>query len=172
MRKKILFILLLLSATIAQAQIPGIYLNLYNNNGAMIAGTGQVKGYEKWIESLTFNTGGQNNTTIEFTMPISGASADLMAAMNRGLFLPKGQVSSLDYSGGGRTGAVYTITMENIRVLSCRDIQGCTGGLVTLVQLQATRIGFTYYQVTPDGRTIISRKYGFDTETNGEWLKF
>jgi type VI protein secretion system component Hcp len=168
----ILIALLLLSASLCFSQAAGVYLNLTTPGGTKINGTSQLIGYEKWIQSQTFSTGGRNNTQIDFTMEISGASADLMNVMNSGAMLPLGQINALDYSGSGKPRIVYTITMENIRVLSCRDIMGCNNILTTSVQLQATRIGWTYYEVTPDGRTVISRKYGYDAETKQQWLKF
>jgi type VI protein secretion system component Hcp len=168
----ILFSLLMLIASVSFSQLPGVYLNLTNPGGARITGTSQLKGYEKWIQALTFSTGGSNNTGVNFTMDISPASADLMAAMNNGTFLPYGQISSVDYGGGGSTRIVYTITMENIRVLSCSDVMGCSNALVTSVQLQATRIGWTYYEVSPSGKTFVSRKYGYDAEKQQPWEKF
>ncbi len=168
----ILISFLMLIASVSFSQLPGVYLNLTNPGGARINGTSQLKGYEKWIQAITFSTGGSNNTQVNFTMEISGASADLMAAMNNGSLLPKGQISSLDYGGGGNTRMVYTITMQNIRVLACNDVMGCDKALVTSVQLQATRIGWTYYEQTPDGRIVVSRKYGYDAETGQPWEKF
>jgi type VI protein secretion system component Hcp len=170
--RKLLFIVLLFTATASNAQIPGVYLNIANSNGSMITGSSQLKGYEKWIQSLTFATGGTNNSTVDFTMSISGASAEFMAAMNRVYFLPKGTISSLDYGGGGSVMPLYTITMENIQVITCRDVMGCNSALVTSVQLRATRIGWTYYEMGADGRIRITRKYGYDTETGKEWDKF
>lgn len=170
--RKLLFVVLLFTATASTAQIPGVYLNIANPNGSMIAGTSKLKGYEKWIQSLTFSTGGNNNSTVDFTMNISGASADFMAAMNSGYLLPKGTISSLDYGGGGSVMPLYTITMENIQVVACRDVMGCNSALVTSVQLRATRIGWTYYEMGGDGRMRVTRKYGFDTETGKPWEKF
>jgi hypothetical protein len=38
--------------------------------------------------------------------------------------------------------------------------------------ITATRIGWTYYQIDATGRSGISRKYGYDSETGKEWTNF
>jgi hypothetical protein len=39
----------------------------------------------------------------------------------------------------------------------------------TTVLLQATRIGWTYYNT---GTQTVSRKFGWDAESNKEWVNF
>ena len=40
------------------------------------------------------------------------------------------------------------------------------------VSLQATRIGWTYYTQGRTGAATVSRKYGWDADTNAEWINF
>jgi hypothetical protein len=66
----------------------------------------------------------------------------------------------------------YTIKMENITVLSCEESLGCNGVMDTSVTLQATRIGWTYYQTGKTGTPVVSKKYGWDAGNNREWTNF
>ncbi len=67
----------------------------------------------------------------------------------------------------------YTINMEKIRVLSCVETMGCDGNMVTSVTLQATRIGWTYYQPDKSNTTsTVSGKYGYDADTKSAWTNF
>jgi hypothetical protein len=38
--------------------------------------------------------------------------------------------------------------------------------------ITATRIGWTYYQTSPNGAQTVSRKYGYDANTGQEWTNF
>jgi len=44
--------------------------------------------------------------------------------------------------------------------------------MITTVTLQATRIGWTYYQIGKTGAQTISRKFGWDADTQTEWTNF
>jgi hypothetical protein len=44
--------------------------------------------------------------------------------------------------------------------------------MTTTVTLQATRIGWTYYQTDRAGTQVVTNKYGFDAETGGQWTNF
>jgi type VI protein secretion system component Hcp len=44
--------------------------------------------------------------------------------------------------------------------------------MTTTVTLKATRIGWTYYQTDKTGAAAVSRKYGWDEDTNAEWSTF
>jgi len=62
--------------------------------------------------------------------------------------------------------------MENIAVSACYEAMGCNNIMNTTVTLQATRIGWTYYDQTRLGVQAISRKFGWDSENNKEWTNF
>ena len=66
----------------------------------------------------------------------------------------------------------YTIKMENIAVLTCFEAMGCNNAMNTTVTLQATRIGWTYYDAATAGAQTVSRKFGWDAENNIEWNSF
>ena len=122
-------------------------------------------------QATTITSGGKNNTQLGFTMQVSGASADLKKAMNNGEFLLTGEVTVVTPNQG--SGALqYTIKMEQLKVLSCAEAMGCNNIMSTTVSLQATRIGWTYYTQGRTGAATISRKYGWDADTNAEWTNF
>ena len=52
-----------------------------------------LKGFERWIEANTINSGGKNNTVFDFTMNISGASAAFKKALSNGELLLNGQAT-------------------------------------------------------------------------------
>jgi hypothetical protein len=62
--------------------------------------------------------------------------------------------------------------MEKIRVQGCSEAMGCNSAMTTTVTLQATRIGWTYYQTDRTGALVVSNKYGYDAETGGQWTNF
>jgi hypothetical protein len=61
----------------------------------------------------------------------------------------------------------YKINMENIAVEECADSGGNT-----IVQLHATRIGWTYYTYTKSGVQSVSGKNGWDEEAGTVWSNF
>lgn len=106
-------------------------------------------------------------------MTINRASADFRKAMADGEFLTNGQVSVMGAgSMYGGPATLYNVKLERISVLSCTDAMGCNGVINTSVTLQATRIGWTYYQTGKTGVPVISKKYGWDAESNKEWVNF
>lgn len=169
MRTTILMLLLLPLSVFAQKT--DVYLKLNNPGGQQIKGDAVVKGYERSIGVLSFSSSGKNNTQLSFSMNITGASADLKSAINSGSVLPNG-ILTVTQPGGGAPNIVYTIKMENIRVNSCAESMGCNGVMTTATTVTATRIGWTYYQTDATGRSSISRKYGYDSETGKEWTNF
>ena len=168
--RTIIFILLFIPI-IAAAQKQDVYIKLTDAKGVQIKGDATLKGFERSMQALTINSSGKNNTQFSFTMNVSGASADLKKAMNNGEFLLSGLVTVLQ-SAVARPAIVYTIKMEKIKVTFCNESMGCNNVMTTSVTLQATRIGWTYYQTNTTGTQTVSNKYGFDAETGGAWTNF
>ena len=164
---------LLLLPLFSLAQKTDIFIKLTDARGQQIKGEATIKGLEKWIAAITIASGGKNNTQLSFTMAVSGASADLKKAMANGELLLNGQgaVQSPNQSGGSPV-ISYTIKMESIAVTSCIEAMGCNNVMNTTVVLQATRIGWTYYDQSRTGTQTVSRKFGWDAENNKEWTNF
>jgi type VI protein secretion system component Hcp len=170
--KTVIFLLLLIPI-VGFSQKTDVYVKLTDSSGQQIKGESVMKGFERWIGATTINTGGKNNTQITFTMPVSGASADLKRALANGAKLPGGQISVLTPSlTGGSPVVSYIIKMENIMVSSCSEAMGCNSVMNTSVTLQVTRIGWTYYQTDKSGMQTVSRKFGWDAASQGEWTNF
>jgi type VI protein secretion system component Hcp len=163
---------LLLSPLLSIAQRTDVYIKLTDAGGLQIKGESVTKGFERWIVATAITSSGKNNTQLNFTMTVSGASADLKKAMANGKPLLNGQVTVtvLNPSGGAPLTS-YTIKMENILVTTCYEAMGCNNIINTTVMLQATRIGWTYY-TTSGGTQTVSRKFGWDGEANKEWMNF
>jgi len=156
---------------IAMAQKQDVYIKLTDVTGMQIKGDATLKGFERTMQAFTISTSGKNNTQFSFTMSVTGASADLKKAMNDGEFLTSGFVTVLQ-AGISRPTTTYTIKMEKIKVVSCNESMGCNNMMTTSVTLQATRIGWTYYQTDAAGTQTVSNKYGYDTEAGGVWTGF
>ena len=171
MRTLIFIILLFPIATFSQKQ--DIYIKLTDARSQQIKGDVLVKGFERWLQAVTISSSGKNNSQLNFTMNISGASADLKRVLANGELLLNGQVTvtTLDVSSF-RPVTAYTIKMEMISVLACAETMGCNNQMTTTVTLKATRIGSTYYQTDKTGATVVSRKYGWDEDTNADWATF
>lgn len=170
--KTILF-LLLLSPFFGFSQNTTVFIKLTDAKGQLIKGESVTKGFEGWITATTFNSAGKNNTQVYFSMSVSGASADFRRAMANGEFLTNGQVSVMGAgSMYGGPSTLYTVKMERISVISCIDAMGCNNVMNTTVTLQATRIGWTYYGTGKTGTQTVTKKFGWNTETNSEWTSF
>lgn len=170
--KTILF-LLLLTPIFSFSQNTNVYVKLTDPKGIQIKGESTLKGFERWIAATTINSGGKNNTVVTFTMPVTGASADLKRAMANGELLLNGQITVLSASQTKGTPAIsYILKMENIAVTSCAEAMGCNSAMNTTVTLQATRIGWTYYQTDGTGAQVISKKFGWDADAQAEWTNF
>jgi len=168
--RAIIFILLSIPViTIAQKQ--EVYIKFTDANSIQIKGEAVLKGIERWIGTTSINSGGKNNSQLSFTMVVSGASADLKKAMATGELLARGEVHVV-VSGTNAPSVAYTIKMEQILVLSCSETMGCNNMMNTTVSLQATRIGWTYYQSGRGGTQTVLRKFGWDAETKSEWTNF
>ena len=167
-----LILALLFFPVTALAQKTDVFLKLTNTNGLQIKGEAVLKGYEKSIGVLSFSSAGKNNTQLSFSMSITGAAAELKSAMNSGAILPNGILTVTQPSMMGAPNIVYTIKMENIRINSCAESMGCNGVMTTTTVITATRIGWTYYQIDASGKSSISRKYGYDSDSGKEWTNF
>jgi len=104
-------------------------------------------------------------------MPVSNASVELKAIANSKEALSKGQVtvSKLDLQ---RMTTLYTINMEQMKVVSCSDFTAADNTMMTSVTIQATRIGWTYYSQDRMGKITVSDKYGYDLGTGDNWTNF
>ena len=133
-----------------------------------------MKGFENWMAATTFNTASKTNTLLSFTMTVNGASADLKKAAANGEILVSGQVSVITPNpSGGKPMTSYTIKMENISVVrGWKRWVSDNSAMNTTVSLQATRIGWTYYNTSATGTQTVSRKFGWDAENNREWSSF
>jgi len=163
-----LFVFLLLLPLTALAQRTDNFGKFVNSDGAIIKGTSMTKGFEKQIEvnNLVASSAG-NNTTIRFSMPTGTASAAFHNLINTKLRLRSGEIIVTSMKIDRRI-TDYKISMENISVEECTDSDGNT-----LVQLKATRIGWTYYStVNKSGATTVSSKSGWDAETQRPWVNF
>ncbi len=170
--KTILF-LLLLSPIISFSQKTDVYVRLTDPKGVQIKGESTIKGFERWIGATTIIASGKNNTELTFTMPVSGASADLKKALANGDVLLNGQVTVVSPNPTtGYPATSYTIKMENIAVTICSEAMGCNNVMTTSVTLQAARIGWTYYQTDKAGAQVVSRKFGWDADAQAEWTNF
>lgn len=169
-------IILLMLATlpiIGFSQSTHTFIKLTDARNQLIKGSSVTKGFEGWILAETTSSTGKNNTLLSFTMNVSGASADLKKAMASGELLKSGQVNVMTPGiDGGAPKPAYIIKMELIKVLACAETTGTNGATITSVSLQATRIGWTYYQTSRTGTLSVSRKYGWDDAAKGEWLNF
>ena len=170
---RILIFILLFSPFFGIAQKTDVFVRLTDAKGQQIKGDAVLKGFENWMAATTFNTASKTNTLLSFTMTVNGASADLKKAAANGEILVSGQVSVITPNpSGGKPMTSYTIKMENISVLSCYESMGCNNAMNTTVSLQATRIGWTYYNTSATGTQTVSRKFGWDAENNREWSSF
>ena len=170
--RTIIFILLL-SPIFSFAQKTDVFIKLTDARGQQIKGEAVLKGFERWIGATSINSGGKNNSQLDFTMNISGASADLKRALSSGELLLNGQVTvTTSDASSVRPATAYTIKMEMISVLACSETMGCNNQMTTTVTLKAIRIGWTYYQTDKTGATAVARKYGWDEGTQAEWAAF
>lgn len=162
---------LLLFPLIAAAQQTDTYIKLTDASGQQIKGDAVVKGFERNITVLSFASAGKNNAQLTFNMNLTGASADLKRAMSSGALLPNGILTVIK-PGIYSPVIHYTIKMENIRVNSCSEMMGCNNQTNTTTTITAARIGWTYYETDKTGKTVVTRKFGFDNDSGKEWTNF
>lgn len=164
--RTLVFILLFIPL-VSFSQKTETYLKLVNSSGQQLKGDAVKKGFERWITLLSTTQGGKNNTQLTFTMNIGTVSADFRKALSNGEILLNGEMKTIQLANDGMSPVTYSIKMENIKVVSYSESR--TQASVTL---QASRIGFTYYQQSTKGTWTISNKYSYDAETGGEWKGF
>ncbi|MGG9960538.1 type VI secretion system tube protein Hcp [Ferruginibacter sp. SUN106] len=167
-----IILLLMLSPLLSTAQNTNIYIKLTDATGQIIKGESVVKGFERQIQATSTSAAGKNNTQFNFTMAVSGASADLKKAMATGQLLPSGDVVAMAPNGLGAPAISYTIKLEQVKVIACTEAMGCNGITNTTISLQANRIGWTYYSISKTGSSTVSRKFGWDAIINAEWTNF
>lgn len=164
--KLIIFLLSVLPLTI-WAQKDETFAKFINEDGSVIKGSSVTKNFERQIPVFNLETNSAGNSTIvRFTMPIESASGVL-----RNLQLSQGSMRSgeihVTYISVDRRLIRYKINMENITVEECTDSGGNT-----IVQLHATRIGWTYYSYTKSGVQSVTGKNGWDEEAGTAWNNF
>jgi len=167
-----IILILLLTPVFSFAQTSTVYIKLTDASGQLIKGEAIAKGFERTIQAGSTSAAGKNNTQFSFTSTVSGASADIKKAMATGQLLATAEVIAVIPNGMGAPQLSYTIKMEQVSVLSCTESMGCNGIMNTVVSLQATRIGWTYYTQNRSGAVAVSRKFGWDTAANAEWNNF
>jgi type VI protein secretion system component Hcp len=170
---RIIIFILLLCPIFSIAQKTDVFIKLTDVKGQAINGESVTRFFENWIPATSINSAGKNNTQLNFTMTVNGASADLKRAMSNGDLVMSGQVTVLSPNQSvGRPVTLYTILMEKIAVSACYEAMACDNVMNTTVTLQATRIGWIYYTQSKTGAQTVSRKFGWDAENNSEWVKF
>jgi type VI protein secretion system component Hcp len=170
---KTIILLLLIIPSIGLSQKTDVFVKLNDAKSQQLKGEAVLKGFERWIEATTLSSGGKNNTELSFTMVVSGVSSDLKRALANGELLLNGQVTVLSPNQTtGRPAISYTIKMENIVVTFCNEAMGCNNIVNTTVNLRATRIGWTYYQIDKTGAQSVSKNFGWDADTQSEWTNF
>ena len=164
---KQLIILFFLVPIVTLAQKEESFAKLINEDGSVIKGSSMVKLYERQIPvySIETNSAG-NSTTVRFTMPIKSASGMLRNLQLSQKRLRSGEIN-VTFISLDRRLVKYKINMENILVEECSDSGGST-----IVQLHATRIGWTYYAYAKSGVQTISSKNGWDEEARAAWTNF
>lgn len=164
---KLIIILLSFLPLVIWAQKDESLAKFINEDGSVIKGSSVTKNFERQIPVFNLETNSAGNSTIvRFTMPIESASG-----VFRNLHSSQGRIRSgeinVTYISFDRRFVRYKINMENIAVKECADSGGNT-----IVQIHATRIGWTYYSYTKSGVQSISSKSGWDEETGASWKNF
>lgn len=164
---KRLILLFILLPFLAYSQKEESFAKLVNEDGTVVKGSSMIKLYERQIPvyAIESNSAG-NSTTLRFTMPLESASGVLRNLQRSQKRLRSGEIN-VTYLSLDRRFVRYKINMENILVEECTD----SGG-TTIVQLHASRIGWTYYAYTKSGIQSVSSKNGWDEEVRAAWTNF
>lgn len=155
----------------AQCQTQRFFVQLFDASGKSIPGNSVERGFERQIEANS-STSSLQNPRLFFTMNTNASSGVLQRMIKANERISSGLLTVAQPNREGRLVPVYTVKIQNAQVLSCSN-QSNVNGSVTSVELQADRIGFTYYQ--QDLKTGINKtgsKSGFDWTTNKEWTNF
>ncbi len=166
--KQFIFFLLLLPVFATAQRSTESFGKFINSDGTVIKGSSVMRGYERLIEVHKLESNSTNNSTsIRFEMPIGTASGIFRNFINSKQVLKSGELIVTEMLADKRI-VQYKITMENIAVTACADADG-----FTRVQLNATRIGWTYYSYNQrSGVAAISSKTGWDASTKNSWTNF
>ncbi len=164
--KLIIFLLFGLPLSI-WAQKDESFAKFINEDGSVIRGSSVTKNYERQIPVFNIETNSAGNSTIvRFTMPVETASGVLRNLQSSDGRMRSGEIH-VTYISFDRRLVRYKINMENIAVEECTDSGGNT-----IVQLHATRIGWTYYTYTKSGLQSVTGKNGWDEESGTAWSNF
>lgn len=164
---KRLVILFILLPFLSLAQKEESFAKLVNEDGSVIKGSSMVKLFERQIPVYTIETNSAiNSTKVRFTMPLEGASGVLRNLQLSQKRLRSGEIN-VTFISLDRRLVKYKINMENILVEECVDSGGNT-----VVQLHASRVGWTYYAYTKSGIQTVSSKNGWDEEARSAWTNF
>lgn len=164
---KLLIILFTILPSFIWAQKEESFAKFINEDGSVVKGSSVTKFYERQIPAYTIETySAQNSTTVRFTMPVESASGVLRNLQLSQKKLRSGEIN-ITFISLDRRYVRYKINMEDIAVEECAD----SGG-TTMVQLHASRIGWTYYSYTKSGIQSVSSKNGWDEETRTVWTNF
>lgn len=162
-----LFILLCCIPLTVLAQKDEVFAKFINEDGTIIKGSSLVKLYERQIpvNSVESNASA-NSTVVRFTM-----NQEAAVAIFRDLLLTRKKIRSgeiaITYISLDRRLVRYKINMENVSVSEVADANG-----VITIQLNAARIGWTYYSYNKSGLQTISSKNGWDAERRTAWTNF
>jgi type VI protein secretion system component Hcp len=164
---KTISLLLFLLPLFTLAQKDESYAKFINEDGSVIKGSSVTKNFERQIPVFNIETNSAGNSTIvRFTMPVENASGVLRNLLSSDGRMRSGEIQ-VTYISFDRRLVRYKINMENIAVEECADSGGNT-----IVQLHATRIGWTYYTYTKSGVQSVSGKNGWDEEARTAWSNF
>ncbi|MET0461889.1 MAG: hypothetical protein ABW007_02000 [Chitinophagaceae bacterium] len=169
MKKVILSLLLIVPVLLmAQRSTTEDFGKFTNADGAVIKGSSLVRGFERQIEVENLVAAStNNNTTVKFSMPSGAATNEFRNALNNGRKLRSGEIIVTVIASDRRV-TKHKINLEDISVLSCEDRAGNT-----LVTLDATRIGWTYYvNDQRSGKQTVSSKSGWDAAKKQAWTGF
>ncbi|MCG2618010.1 type VI secretion system tube protein Hcp [Terrimonas sp. NA20] len=167
--KKIILSLLIIAPLMLMAQRSSTedFGKFTNAEGAAIKGSSLARGFERQIEVDNLVAAStNNNTSLSFSMPAGAATNEFRNALNNGKKLKSGEIVVTVLSADRRI-TKHKINMEDITVLSCEDKNGNT-----LLTLDATRIGWTYYTSDRSGKQTISSKSGWDAAKKQAWTGF
>lgn len=163
-RLLLLFLLLPLSL---MAQKDEGFARLIREDGSVIKGSSLVKLYERQIPVVNVESNATSNSTVvRFSMNAEAAAGILRDASVAGKKLQSGEIAVTFISYDKRQ-VRYKISMENITVDEVTDANG-----MVIIQLNASRIGWTYYSYSKSGVQTISSKTGWDADRRTAWSGF
>ena len=164
---KFFLILLFFSPILLWAQKDETFAKFINEDGSVIKGSSMTQFYERQIPLYNLETNSAGNSTIvRFIMPTESASGVFRNIMNSQGRMRSGEIQ-VTYISLDRRLVRFKINMENIAIEECTD----SGG-TTVVQLHATRIGWTYYNYTKSGTQTVASKSGWDEQLRASWTAF